>query len=156
MITDRHRHAMYDHRHMNIHRHTMYTERLQTHFLALVLLGKSTTKPPVKPALIDCCVISSTWQDKGLASLATGVWGQHLHKATCHWHDAKIHLLTNKVFQSENKAQNLRQRESLTLLHFTTIQLLCCGPLEDPTLAVLSLWRSKVPHRLTGWKDPNT
>ena len=147
---------MYDHRHTNIHRHTEYTERLQTHFLALVLLGKSTTKPPVKPALIDCCVISSTWQDKGLASLAAGVCGEHSHKATWPWHDAKIHLLTNKVFHFENKEQNLQQRESLTLHHFTTIQLLCCGPLEDPTFAVWSLWRSKVPRRLTRWKDPNT
>ena len=30
------------------------------YFLAFVLFGKSTTRPPVKPALIDCCVISSS------------------------------------------------------------------------------------------------
>ncbi len=34
----------------------------RTNFLALVLFGKSTTTPPVKPAFIACCVISSSFK----------------------------------------------------------------------------------------------
>ena len=76
-------------RHTNIHRHTthrnipqrtLYSDGSQTHFLALVLLGKSTTNPPVKPALIDCCVISSTWADISLTSLSEYIWCNILTK----------------------------------------------------------------------------
>ena len=40
---------------------SIFNGNYTTNFFALVLFGKSTTTPPVKPARIDCCVMSSSY-----------------------------------------------------------------------------------------------